>query len=269
MEYIPTRSFEDAIDELTCHLLKGFHAESRRVSTTRSEFRSSCHTKKRSKLSASGAHKSRFDADGTRSQSYQSQNLKDTGSLACPFYIENKHRYRACLTKNEYLSIEDVKQHLYMEHRQPISCPICHGHFASYDLRNHHLRTRDHCHPKDLPAAAGLTEQQVDDMSAVSDLSQPQEDAWFELWKVIFPDTRPPASPFYSDKQGLIVTSLRDFWTRRGQSIVADVMAQRNLRQYEIQDEERNLEWLYNTALNKAVEKTFNSLQELPPAAQG
>lgn len=191
----------------------------------------------------------------------QYADIKHPESLACPYYKEDKYKHQVCLVKNEFESIEDIKQHLYVDHRQPVSCPVCQGRFATYILRNNHLRN-ERCQPSGLPVAEGLTEQQVDDMSTVNELSESQENAWFRLWNIVFPDKNRPASPFYSDMQGLVVAVLRKFWRKRRQSIVAEVMRQRNLQHYEIQDEEQNLEWLYETVLGKAVEKTLYSLDQ-------
>lgn len=129
----------------------------------------------------------------------RTQNIH-TEALACPFSKRNRNDEPACSADREFPSFEDIKQHLYEQHRQQISCPICHSHFPSYTLRDTHLRNQN-CHFNVTPTAEGLTEQQVYDMSAVSDRNQSQIDAWFELWDIIFPATDRPASPFCTDKQ--------------------------------------------------------------------
>lgn len=256
---VSAQTLSEALDEVTHLLLERVNQEHQRGWTASADPLGSHHQRKRSKLGASACHRAKYGT-GRRQPSYSG--IAYPESLACPFYKENRQKHQACLTKGDFSSIEDVKQHLYLEHRQPISCPICQGRFPTYEARNSHLRHETCQATSALPVAEGLTEQQVDDMSAVDDLSQSQKDAWFALWDIVLPECHRPTSPFYTDRPGRMVLRLRAFWEQYGQGIVADVMRRRNLQRYEIQDEERNLQWLYETALQRATERTLDSMSE-------
>lgn len=95
----------------------------------------------------------------------------------------------------------------------------------------------------------GLRDSQVQELDRLSSATDKgpglQERQWIKIWSIAFSCTQPPTSPFALDEGELEVYRFRRFWERHGENIIADVSANHGLQQYEIKDEERNLEVLY------------------------
>lgn len=210
-------------------------------------------TRKRPKLTKSSEHlevvqTSDFD-DG------ETVLVNKARFFACPFYVRNK-KYTKCMTRHHLRSIEDVKDHLLWEHRQPIFCPLCKEEFPSGRIRDVHLRLRS-CHLNTSNTPEGITDEQDDRLNREEETSLPEELRWFQVWNIIFPEIEHPPSPFYTDERELSVCAFRQFWMQSGEDIVATFLQKRECQSYSIQNEERRLQAIYDLVVENVVDRIF------------
>lgn len=181
--------------------------------------------------------------------------VKKARFFACPFYIRNK-RYTKCITRNHLLSIEDVKDHLLGEHRQPVFCPLCKEEFPLYRTRDAHLRLRS-CHLNDLSIPEGITNDQDDKLNWEEESDLPDELHWFQVWDIIFPHIPHPPSAFYTGERELGVFSFRQFWIQSGEGIIAAFLQEKHCWSYSIQNEESKLQAIYDVVMDNVVDRIF------------
>ncbi|KAJ0120904.1 Vegetative incompatibility protein HET-E-1 [Diaporthe amygdali] len=176
--------------------------------------------------------------------------------FACPFYIQdNKHS--KCVTEEQLQNIEQVKDHLWWAHRQPIFCPVCKEQFPSSKTRDTHIRLRT-CHPKISSSIEGLTGEQDEKLAREEEEPQLSEEMrWFRIWDIIFPHIARPPSPFYTGQRELNVCAFRRFWMESGENIIADFLEKKESQSYNIRNEERELRALYNLVLQDVVCRIF------------
>lgn len=264
-EFSPAQQFSDTTNELTDIMIREFHLTLEKRPAKRPGAPMINKESKRTRVADSGAYISSGNfsypvSHNTGSIVVQHSQTGPVDTIACPFYLMDKDKYHTCLTRHKFLCMEDLKQHLYTEHRQPVFCPICRQTFPTYSAQNVHLRAGG-CHLRDGPVFQGMTDEQVDQVSAVRDRPLSAGDGWFDIWDIVFPGTTHPTSPWYAEAHELVVVHLRRFWEREGHRIIGEVMKRNNLQRYEIQNEERNLTWLYHAVLDRAVDKVLASMK--------
>lgn len=107
----------------------------------------------------------------------------------------------------------------------------------------------------------GITDVQVrelDEQGGAGDkISGLQQRQWLKFWQIVFPNAHPPPSPFLFTKRELKVYELRRFWNRAGEKIISDVLKQRGLQEWSIENEERNLEALYSIVSDRAADEVL------------
>lgn len=174
---------------------------------------------------------------------------------ACPFYIQDKQRHKECLARHALESIEDVRNHLFLAHRQPILCPVCATAFVSYAARDGHLRAQD-CIPHACANFVGLDDRQLAqvDMMDLEETSMPEEEQWVRLWQIVFPNSPKPESPYLSCHNERTVSTIREVWKNHGLTLVCRAVSGRLIQGYIVNDEETLLNWLYATALDRAID---------------
>ncbi|KAH8751639.1 hypothetical protein F5883DRAFT_208113 [Diaporthe sp. PMI_573] len=175
----------------------------------------------------------------------------------CPFFVRDRASHLSCLTRHCLQSIDDVREHLCSVHLEPIYCSVCYETFPTVRIRDTHMRSRGCRHR--LPVIFdSLRDSQVRELerqrSAADTVPDLQARQWIQIWSVVFSCTQPPPSPFSFSQGELEVYRFRDFWKRHGEDIIADVLAKHRLQQYDIKDEERNLELLYQLVADRAVD---------------
>lgn len=176
-------------------------------------------------------------------------------TLACPFYLRNKQSHRTCLTRYQLRNMEDVREHLWAVHRQPLFCPACGQTFSKTPECNSHIRSRI-CTPQSiLPTFEGVTISHIQELARQADLPLSMGSRWLAMWETIFPHTERPLSWFYTTEAELRVYDLREFWSKHRHSIVEGFLETHVLQVHALSDEGEALEALYNTVLNESIDK--------------
>lgn len=178
-----------------------------------------------------------------------------TRFFACPFYVRNK-KYTECITRHQFLNVEDVKDHILWEHRQPVFCPLCKEEFPSGRTRDTHLRLRS-CHLNDSSIPEGITNDQDDRLNREERSYLSEELKWFQVWDIVFPHIERPLSAFYTGARELRICAFRQFWIQSGQETVAEFLQKKECRSYSIQNEERKLQAIYDLVMENVVDSIF------------
>lgn len=210
-------------------------------------------TRKRQKLTKSFDHLEILDTSD--SDDGETIVVERARFFACPFYVRDK-KYTKCITRHHLVSIEDVKDHILWEHRQPVFCPLCKDEFPSGRTRDIHIRLRN-CHLKDFGIPEGITNDQDDRLNREERSYLSEELRWFQIWDIIFPHIEHPPSAFYAGAREISVCAFRKFWMQSGQEIVADFLQKKECRSYSIQNEERELQAIYERVVENVVDEIF------------
>ncbi|CAJ0543005.1 Ff.00g003620.m01.CDS01 [Fusarium sp. VM40] len=183
----------------------------------------------------------RITAGSKRSKSHEGSNLR----LACPFYKFDPIRHRRChairMTRISY-----VKQHLFRSHMQPIHCDICLSIWPNEeDLREH--RRAQQCVKRAYIAPKGITPDQKRKLqSRLGSKNKSESDQWFELYSILFPNSKKPKSAYLDGELSEDVESLREFMERRGADIMmnqlvdSSVFQQAGVDSHELQQHVQN-----------------------------
>lgn len=143
-------------------------------------------------------------------------------SWVCPWYKKNPLKYHEC-SKYKLQRIKDVKQHIWRKHTKPdIYCPRCFELFRTAKERDEHVREGG-CESKAGPEFEGISEDQK------KELAQPQRgkndvEQWNCIWKILFPQTCPPKSPYLGNGWEESLPLLRNFWSNNQQKILIEAL---------------------------------------------
>ncbi|KAH8768189.1 hypothetical protein F5883DRAFT_69620 [Diaporthe sp. PMI_573] len=257
--------FAGVVDELTRNAVERFNSAN--MSPSRRRFMDLCLEKghKRPRLgSCQDPASAGSVSDTTENDTARVEHPVESAPRVwpCPFFVRDRVSHLSCLTRHCLLSLDDVREHLCSEHLEPIYCSICYETFPTARLRDDHMRSQQCSHR--LPVVFdGLRDSQVRALqrqgSAADDIPDLQESQWIKIWSVVFSCARPPPSPFSWSQRELRVSQFRRFWERYGEDIIADVLAKHRLQQYNIGDEERNLDVLQLLVADLAVDYVYRT----------
>lgn len=175
--------------------------------------------------------------------------------FACPFYLRD-NKYTKCVTRHHLQSIEEVKEHVCWEHRRPMFCPVCKEEFRSSRDRDAHIRLRI-CHANTSTTPEGITDDQEERLNREETSALADDLRWFQIWDTIFPQIEHPPSPFYTGERELGVSAFRQFWLQSGEEIVAAFLEKKACQSYNIENEERKLQAIYDLVVEKVVDRIF------------
>lgn len=182
-------------------------------------------------------------------------------TFACPFYLMDKEKHEACLTRHNLSTIDELKEHMWTSHRRPNFCPICKDTFVTMKARDDHIRGRN-CEHRDAPTFDGLTDSQIQQISRQGSPPLSKESQWYGIWDVISPLGPRPLSPYYSSEQEFRVVALRRFWEDNGRTIISDFLREKDLQGWEVEDEERSLDILFKIVLHDAIDDVYGRFAE-------
>ncbi|KAI4866768.1 hypothetical protein F4820DRAFT_415525 [Hypoxylon rubiginosum] len=126
-------------------------------------------------------------------------------AFACPFMKADVARHHGCL-RFRLLRIADVRQHLARKHKCPIHCPRCGDTFPTVLDRDQHIRARI-CETKFF-TFEGMTEAQFDELTRSSRsyrTTSTDEERWYQMWHILFPGRRRPATPYIQNPDLVIL----------------------------------------------------------------
>ncbi|KAI1376655.1 hypothetical protein F4677DRAFT_417560 [Hypoxylon crocopeplum] len=174
--------------------------------------------------------------------------------FACPFYIHNSERHMMCLTRANLRGINDVKQHLWNAHRLPHYCPTCREIFTTTRSCDDHIRCRS-CSPREISRPEGISVEQMQQLARRAEAWMPEELQWLSLWAIVFPGADLPTVTYPSRVVESVVCLFHDFWLSYGGKIISDFLEEKDLRTYELQDEEPSLTALHTVILHRVIDR--------------
>lgn len=146
-------------------------------------------------------------------------------SLACPFQKRDPLKHQKCFGVM-LQRIKDVKQHIYRCHSSPeYYCAACYKTFDTANDRDDHSRRRE-CEKLDHPSwlqFEGITEEQRKQLGERSSRNLAEEEQWYQIWDLIFPNEGRPRSAYLGDFLRDIVPILRRKWKFQGPKIMEHV----------------------------------------------
>lgn len=159
----------------------------------------------------SAAKRRREEAESTRRK------------LACPFAKKDPVRWRSCY-RHELTKISYVKQHLYRVHLLPPYCRRCGHAYEHEDALANHMRDLIPCAVRsDFAVPEGLTAAQRERLSERLSPKLSDEERWYAVFDIVFPDHRPrPATPYVDPDVSEDLASFRDHVARDGARILVD-----------------------------------------------
>ncbi|KAI0410700.1 hypothetical protein F5X98DRAFT_385123 [Xylaria grammica] len=158
------------------------------------------------------------------------RNNKGQKPLSCPFHKKNPQRHQNC-SKFNLRRIKDVKQHIYRHHCKPaIYCPRCSQDFKYPSERDDHIR-KAICVVKEVPHDDGIiSENQRQKLRNYGNRKTSIEEQWMELWKLLFPRTKPPRSPHVEGGQAELLSCLRSYWDDNADQIIMQFLSEQEIK---------------------------------------
>ena len=165
------------------------------------------------------------DSDGSSSDQKGHTDLDIWHSkklFACPFYKHNSPKYIGC-AHLRLTRIRDVKQHLYRRHLRP----QCHLQCGLSPTNSQPLQDPvaacDHPQPSLGYDVEGITEAQRASLSSRVSRTSSDEDAWFSVWDIVFPNRRRPSSPYLSDHLEETLKMVYSYWKQHSLELVTSL----------------------------------------------
>lgn len=174
---------------------------------------------------------------GPRAKRSKTEHHK-TLSFACPYHKADPNRYSPMNTsEREYRncgtcllhSISAVRQHLYRVHKRPDHyCSFCFETFTSPVLRDmHHRETNGQCGMRDDPFTEKMPHdvyQSVKIMRLQKSKDEQEKEeyarnAWYDMFKVIFPGRSIPSSPYADADEQLAIWNYVEVFRVLGQQM--------------------------------------------------
>ncbi|RSL64566.1 hypothetical protein CEP53_004024 [Fusarium sp. AF-6] len=173
---------------------------------------------KSSRRSRKGASRDDHDQEGDcvmGEADVVTKELGGNGPWACPFFRRDPTHHMDCITLT-LNRIQDVKQHLTRRHTAEFSCSFCFDEFQHRQDWEEHVRLRT-CQPRPCPAHR-VSPQAQDRLKVRVDRTLTASEQWYEIWRILFEDEKPPHSPHQGSVIGEVISIIRDCWhTERGQ----------------------------------------------------
>jgi len=115
------------------------------------------------------------------------------------------------------------RQHLARRHRIPIHCARCSKTFGSEDLRDQHLR-EELCEVLPAKEWDGINDVQRKQLGGRVSWKRTREENWYIIFKILFPESPLPASPFVPIGLSQELSALQDFIALEGPSIIDEIV---------------------------------------------
>lgn len=187
----------------------------------------------------------------------------ESGIWPCPFFVKDRKAYASCLTRHCLLSLNDVREHLYLMHQIPTYCSVCYDTFSTVRLRDDHMGRRE-CDYQRPKAFDGITDAQLraleEQVDTEDKILESQRSQWLRFWHIIFPNDDLPPSPLSFTSQELKVYELRRFWNRTGEKITSEVLEPQELQEWVNGNGERDLGTLYSLVSDCAADELLKLL---------
>ncbi|KAI1323446.1 hypothetical protein F5Y16DRAFT_425183 [Xylariaceae sp. FL0255] len=194
--------------------------------------------------------------------------------LACPFWKLDSEKYFQCC-KLAHKRIRDVKQHLHRRHTPEYYCPRCFRIFHDSERHEVHVSSKTPCRRRLGSQLDGISIAQSRALSRKSDRKLDEEQQWFAIWDILFPDQKWPSWAYVDSALSEDLSSFREYWTRRGAEILSNEIDSSDMwslspEQRELQGRlllERGLQAIYDSwASNRHAQNIEVSNRSSPDA---
>lgn len=145
---------------------------------------------------------------------------EDNGPWVCPFFRKDPTRHMDCITLT-LNRIQDVKQHLTRRHTAELYCSRCFQEFQLHQDWEEHTQRWD-CPKRPCPPHR-VTPQAQDRLKVRVDRTMTATKQWYEIWKILFEDEKPPHSPQQGSVIGEVISIIRDCWNEESGQILSEL----------------------------------------------
>lgn len=208
----------------------------------------------------------------------ESQGGPESKLLACPYskfdpqrYSERNEReknYRGC-SSCFLKDVARLKQHLYRVHRRPEHhCPTCFASFKTRELLDGHIVERS-CQQQASPFEEKMTPDQLT-MIKRRGMNRRASDAWFDIYKVLFPDSPLPLNPYNDGVHAVTLQDFISFLDRDGRAILSSEINRRMFPPMimDTQESRDNLafrESVFDDAVNVLLQRLDSRFRQTQP----
>lgn len=165
----------------------------------------------------------RMDRPSSRASDRCAQKL-----FACPFWKSNPDKHRRCFKNNVYIRLADVKQHVRRKHlfRKDPCCQRCWVQFPDDTaLQLHVAQIPQDCELFRRDYEDGIVSGQDRELSRRAPRGSSEEQAWFRMWDIVFPDRRSrPGSAYIDAELSEDANSMFDYFQRNGERVYREQM---------------------------------------------
>jgi hypothetical protein len=145
---------------------------------------------------------------------------KPQKSFACPYLKWDPEKFKECC-KLRLSRISDVKNHLHRKHTPHHYCPLCQAIFPGEDSLQGHIEDRG-CSRRDPIMLIGVSRQQYQQLHKKSDSDASEEDKWYKIWNILFPQHAKPPSVYIDTNLALEMRQFREYCENRGPGIMRE-----------------------------------------------
>ncbi|KAK1449109.1 hypothetical protein CMEL01_08424, partial [Colletotrichum melonis] len=178
------------------------------------------------------------DSEGDATDPRPSKRSKKTPQhiklLACPFGKMSPSKYSAC-SRFQLKRIRDVKQHLKRKHTPDDYCNRCLSIFGDEESLTQHMSQPEGFDCQLAPEGRtldGINHRQSRDLSRKANAELSEEQQWFAIWDIVFPQKPRPESAYLDSVFAMQVCLFREHCARHAEPLLAQ-----NLRAAGLLDE--------------------------------
>ncbi|UPL02539.1 hypothetical protein LCI18_013473 [Fusarium solani-melongenae] len=184
------------------------------------------------KRNRKGASRDDHDQEGDflMSEADVHKKQEDNGPWVCPFFRKDPIRHMDCITLT-LNRIQDVKQHLTRRHTAELYCSTCFQEFQLHQEWEQHTQRRD-CTRRPCPPHR-VTPQAQDRLKVRVDRTMTAAEQWYEIWKILFEDEKPPHSPQQGSVIGEVISIIRDCWHEERGQILSELVRSEGISEKE------------------------------------
>jgi hypothetical protein len=191
--------------------------------------------------------------------------------LACPFYKLDPARFDRCLWFSELLTIQDVEQHLTLNHALPAECPVCYATFGSAAQRDEHIKART-CKLRQPENGMHLGVSQDQETAILhlhgSDDSSPIDVGlhWLRVWDILFRERPQPDTAFLLSAREKKACAFKAFWRNKGAGLIKQELKEQGELHGDSEGEEEALAALQFSVFEGMADRLGASAHSAPGA---
>ncbi|KAI0460075.1 hypothetical protein F5B21DRAFT_453141 [Xylaria acuta] len=180
--------------------------------------------------------------EGRHSKKSRYETEPEQKLFACPFWKINSIKYQACF-QLKLLTSSRVKQHLNRNHIPRFYCQVCYLLFTDDKMQESHVIQRA-CNRELGARLDGILPEQQYQLSRKPKSALTEKEKWFRIWEILFPEEKPPLSPYIDSRLADCCARFREHWQNRGAEILSVEILDSGIFPRETADEDKRQELL-------------------------